>query len=316
MDIRGIAIFLGLTYSVGYAIAWGGLTSGLLSFESGSILHTLLMVVLLNLPALFAFIAGQTGRGPVLTRVFPINRVAVLRVGVLMTLVFAAYNFIGAAFGFTTLDWRLGTLINVLQQSTGTPLSPEAISVLPAFLIVAGTLLTIVFGATLVAACVLGHVYAWHAFLQDRLAPLGRIRATIAGGALWALWFAPLAYAYVRTTGTLESPDYLSRIYFLPIGGILVAIGLTAVVRRAYEVSGGLGLPAVVLGSFIAHGSGAALSIWNYLFQIETHPWTGLFGVTSALVWLLLAIFPGVLVGGPSATPAAKPLPDAHAAKA
>ena len=84
MNTRGIALFLVLAYGVGFALAWGGLHLGLLSFTNGSLQHTVLMLVLFNLPAAFAFLAGQLTGGPALTRVFPLPRIAALRVAVLM----------------------------------------------------------------------------------------------------------------------------------------------------------------------------------------------------------------------------------------
>lgn len=298
MDLKGIAVFLALTFGVGYALMFGGLYSGLLTFESESILHTLLIVLLVNAPGLFAFIAGQMGNGPVLAQVFPLPRVAIVRVAVLAPVVVVLANLIAVACGFSVLDWRLGTLMNILQEGQQQPLSKETLAVLPAFLIVAGTLFSIILGATLVAACVVGQVYAWHVYLQERLAPLGRWAASGVGGALWAVWFAPLVYASIRATGRLDEAGALGRLYFLPIGGILMAIILTAIIRQAYERSGSLSLAAVVLGSFTAHAMSGMLSIWGYLFQVDTPPWTGVFGVISVALWGALAAFPGVLVGG------------------
>lgn len=219
---------------------------------------------------------------------------------VLMVVIFAAFNLVAAAIGFTALDWRMGTLINVLREMAGTMtqkeviLSPAQLSVLPAFLLIAGVLLTVIFGATLFALCLLGQVYAWNVFLRDRLAPLGRLGAAGVGGLCWTVWMAPLAYGYVQATGVLEEAGAWRQLWFLPIGGVAVGIGLTAVLNAAYERSGSLALPAVVLGSFFAH---AIYSIWGYVFPIHDAPWTGTLGLFSAVLWLALAAFPGVLIG-------------------
>jgi len=298
MDIKGISLFLIPTFVVGYALAFGGFSLGLLTFEIPSILHMLLMIVLLNLPGLFAFLAGQfSERGPVLVDVFPLPRVAIVRAALVVVVAFVAYNLAAAAFGLTVVDWRLGTLLNKLQEGNA-PLSPEAIAVLPAFLLVGSTVATILLGTTLLAAGVLGHVYAWHAFLQDRLVPLGRVKAAIVGGILWALWFAPFVYYSVLATGRLQQSGALGKLIHIPIGGVVVAIALTLILRTALVRSQGLALPAVILGSFIAHNlSGGVTAIWGYLFQIESPPWTGTFGVLGVVTWVLLAVFPGLLAG-------------------
>ena len=295
MYLRGIAVFLGLAYGLGFALLYGGLNLGLLSFTNGSIQHTLLMVVLFNLPAVFAFIAGQVGSGPTLTRVFPLPRIAVLRVIVLIPVVFVLVNFIGVLVGANLLDWRLGTLTNVLMQGRD-PLPAEQAAILPAIFLVAGPLITILLGATLVAACALGHVYAWHAYLQDRLAPLGRLRAAVLGGVLWALWFAPFIFFALQSAQTFQRENIGSKLFFFPIGGLLVAIGLTAILRHAYEKSRGLALPAVILGSVLANAVGG-LSIWEYLFQAQDLRLAGFFGVISAVVWCALGVYPALLVG-------------------
>lgn len=297
MDIKGISLFLIPTFLVGAVVVFGGFALGLLTFETPSILHNLLMLVVLNLPALFAFLAGQySAKGPLLIGVFPVPRVAIVRAALVVGVTFVAANLIATALGFTVLDWRLGTVLNKLQDGSVT-LTPQQLAVLPAFIIVASTVFTLIMGATLLAATVLGHVYAWHGFLQDRLQPLGRVKAAIVGGVLWAIWFSPVLYYRVLATGRLEQDGAIAKMYFLPIGGVIVAVSLTLILRAALLRSEGLALPAVILGSFIAHNLTGTTAIWGYMFQIETPPWTGVFGAISATLWLLLAIFPAILAG-------------------
>lgn len=314
MDIKGILLYLVPTLVLGYVLAIGGYSLGLLTHETPSILHLLLMVVLLNLPALFAFLAGQfSARGPVLLNLFPLPRLAMVRAVLVVGVAFVGANLIAAAFGLTTIDWRLGSVLNKIQDGN-TTLTPQQLAVVPAFLLVFSTLFTLVIGASAVAAIVLGQVYAWHGFLQDRLAPLGRFKAAAVGGALWALWFAPFIYYRVQVTGAFESDGLLGRIYHLPVGGLILAIALTILLREAVLRSQGLALPAVILGTFMAHHMNGTTTIWGSVFTIQTPPWTGAFGVFSVLVWALLAAFPGIMLG---ATAAGSTLPsDAKTAQA
>lgn len=296
MDVKGIGIFLGLSYAAAWGMTWAAFNFGLMSFETGSLLHTILLLVMLNLPALFAFVAGQLGRGPVLAQVLPLPRVTALRVIVLVPVVFLIGNLAAVALGQTILDWRLGTLINKLE--TGTPLSPEVRAILPAFLIVVGSLLSMVLGATLVAGAVIGQVYAFHLFLLDRLRPLGTLMGNIAGGTLWALWWLPLYIEQHRFMGSFAKDGAVLAIGAEAACALVIAIALTALIRQAYERTGTLALALIVLGSFIAHAGRDTFSIWGYIFQIQHPPYTGVLGVYNAVLWGVLALFPGILVGG------------------
>lgn len=299
MDLKGIGIFLVLSYLVCGALVWAGFNYGLLNFESGSVLHSIIIVAIVNLPALFAFIAGQLGRGPVLAPLLPMPKIAVVRVVVLVPIIFALFNLVAAGLGHTILDWRMGSLINQLQ-SEGQATSPEVQAVLPAFLIIAGMVMTMILGATLVAAIVIGQVYAFHLFLMDRLQPLGRPFAAVLGGILWALWWVPLLVERYRFLGTFDK-ESATFIIATQLGcALVIAVSLASLVRQAYERSGTLSLPVVVLGSFAAHALTGAFSIWGYIFQIEHVPYTGTFGLFSAALWLALAVFPGILLGGKS----------------
>ena len=306
MDLKGIALFLGLSYAVCGGLVWAGFNYGLLNFETGTVLHSIIILAIVNLPALFAFLAGQLGRGPVLVALFPMPKIAVLRVVVLVPIVFALFNLAAVALGHTILDWRMGTLINQLQAE-GKPIAPEVLAVLPAFLIIAGMLLTIVLGATMVATIVIGQVYAFHIFLLDRLQPLGRVKATIVGGLLWALWWLPLLYERHRFLGTVEREGGMLDAAGQAACALVIAIELTALIRQAYERSGTLSLSLVVLGAFTAHALTGVFSIWGYIFQIENAPYTGTFGLFSAALWLALGLFPGVLLGGKSSDAADLP---------
>lgn len=294
MDIRGILIFLLVVFGVGFGAQFGMLQIGLIVFEEPTFLHTILLGVLMFVPALAALVAEMAGAkriedAPVL---WPIPQGAALRCIIAVPVVFLLYNGIATALGFTNLDWRMGAALNQIAQSmqeNGMPLnlSQEAMSIVPPLLIIAGILLSSIIGATLCAAVALGSEWGWRRFLLPRLLPLGKYPALLLVGALQALWFAPVIYAALAFFDDQTSfPAVMARmlVFGMVFGTLLGEVALRS--RSA-------GLAAILLGSFIGHESG----IWEFLFPMETQPWTGPFGVLAILVWAVLAGVSFLLTG-------------------
>jgi membrane protease YdiL (CAAX protease family) len=98
----------------------------------------------------------------------------------------------------------------------------------------AGTTVAIVAAASLEA---IGEELGWRGYLLPRLADLGRVRAGLAGGLLWATWHAPLIYiagAYRPGAGPL---------YMVSFTVTIVAMGFVA---NELRMASGSSWPAVV----------------------------------------------------------------------
>lgn len=101
-------------------------------------------------------------------------------------------------------------------------------------LVFAGATVVIVILATIEA---IGEELGWRGFLLPRLVELGRVRAGLAGGLLWAAWHAPLIYiagAYHRGAGPL---------YMVTFTITIVAMGFVA---NELRMASGSSWPAVV----------------------------------------------------------------------
>ena len=114
------------------------------------------------------------------------------------------------------------------------------------------------------------------------------------GRALLAHVQATLTPGFVLTWSDWQA---WTKLAWIPIGGVCIAISLTALVRQAYERSGSLALPAVLLGSYLAHHLTGTASIWGFLFQSQDPRIDGGFGIISVLAWGLLACYPGAIIG-------------------
>jgi membrane protease YdiL (CAAX protease family) len=145
----------------------------------------------------------------------------------------------------------------------------------------------LLFAAFAVAVIVVGSVEAigeelgWRGFLLPRLADLGRVRAGLISGVLWAAWHVPLIYvagAYHEGAGPF---------YLLPFTATIVAMSFIA---NELRMSTGSSWPAVVF-------HGAHNAIW-YLLGLVTVASTGLLdgigaesGVVPLTLYALIAVW-------------------------
>jgi membrane protease YdiL (CAAX protease family) len=101
-------------------------------------------------------------------------------------------------------------------------------------LVFAGTTVAIVAAGSIEA---IGEELGWRGFLLPRLADLGRVRAGLAGGLLWAVWHAPLIYIAAAYHGG-AGPVYMASFTIT-----IVAMGFVA---NELRMASGSSWPAVV----------------------------------------------------------------------
>jgi uncharacterized protein len=127
----------------------------------------------------------------------------------------------------------------------------------------------------------IGEEFGWRGYLLPRLADLGRVRAGIISGLLWAAWHMPLIYlaaAYHGGAGPL---------YMLPFGVTIVAMSFIA---NELRVVSGSSWPAVIF-------HGAHNGIWFQL-GVLTVSSTGLLagigdesGIVPMTLYALIAVW-------------------------
>ena len=294
MDIRGILIYLVIVFAAGIGAQFGMLHLDLIVYESATILHTLLFGLLMFVPAAAAIIAEMAGakRFEGAPAVWPIPRGLAIRCAFAVPVIFLLFNGIAALVGWTQLDWRMGEAVNQIvntMQENGTELRlpEEAMSIVPAILIVGGIIISGLLGVTVFALVAMGSEWGWRRFLLPRLLPLGKYPAFLLVGALQALWFAPVLWGAQAYLG--EPAAFWGVMARMLVFGMVFSTVLGEVALRSRNA----GLAAILLGSFVGQQQG----IWDELFPSDTAPWTGPFGFVAIVVWAIVAAVPFLLTG-------------------
>jgi uncharacterized protein len=150
----------------------------------------------------------------------------------------------------------------------GTP--PWVFAAVTVVLIVAGSVMAI------------GEELGWRGYLLPRLADLGRVRAGLVTGLLWAVWHMPLIYiaaAYHGGAGPL---------FMVPFGTTIVAMSFVA---NELRMASGSSWPAVIF-------HGAHNAIWFQLgaLTVGSTGWLGAIGEESGVVPLTLYVLIAVWI--------------------
>lgn len=189
--------------------------------------------------------------------------------------------------GWMPADWTFaGAVARVQEVAPGTALPPPgvyvAVTIVGAF----------VAAYTINGAVALGEELGWRGWLLGALAPLGRVRAVLATGAVWGLWHAPLiamGYEYNHQIPTIAGVA-LFTCFAMAVGTGLAWLRVRsasvlpcAVAHGA--VNGAAGIPSMLL---------PAGATW----AMATSSLVGVIGV------LLLAGLAAVLLARASWTPA------------
>jgi hypothetical protein len=299
MDKKGIALYLIVTFGLGYAAQIGCLLIGLISLTDASILQSAVAAALLFIPAVGAFAASQAAPDPALrlAPTWPLPLGAALRLAILVPVIFLASYALTSFLGWTEVQWNMGVLVNRLaslsQEFQMPPLSAEVAAMIPVVALTAGPLIALALGLTIFAAVAWGSEVGWRGYLLPRLLPLGQVPAYGIVGALWALWFFPLIVAWY---GSYTDPQMLFFAARFLAFGIVFGIFLGEV----HRASNHLGLVAIAVGSFAAQ----LMGVWEYLFQFSMPPWTGPFGIVAIVCWLAASAVVSAVVGRPQAAPA------------
>jgi membrane protease YdiL (CAAX protease family) len=305
MDKKRIFVYLAFTFVVGYAAQFGLLFGGLIAYQRPTVFHTLLLAAVMWIPALGALTASLLCPDPgrPMPKIWPLPAGTALWLIAAVPLLFAVNYAMSSLFGFVGPQWGLSTLMGQLSPSSLEQIPPNVMPVLPGLLTVFGIALSIVLGATVVAAAALGCELGWRGYLLPRLAGKNRVAVHAVMGLLWGLWLLPLVLWWFRFRNDYEGlvPTVLCS--------LAMAVALGAALNEIVLRTGHIGLAALALGLFVSQER-LGLSFWPYLFPSAELPWAGAFSVFAVALWLFAATFPFVLIGkaawGPVVPPAAK----------
>lgn len=284
MYTKSVVVFLVATFGLGVAVQLGLYWAGLLVHRDPTFINTIILALVMFVPALGALIARNLADDDILEdgteNLWPVPFWPAVVLGLGIPLVVALGYGLDALLGSVTLDWNMGVLTRELRE-TGlvTDLSPEVAAIGPPLYIVAGTLFSALIGVVLYGAVFLGNEYGWRAYLLPRLLPLGRWPAyAILGVVVW-LWYLPLLLTFYVVHRDLST--------ILVDMGILLVFSLifNAFLGELWRLSGHIGLTAIAAGALVAqHQQG----VWKYLF-VTVRDWSaGPFGVTAIALWALM----------------------------
>ena len=275
MDLKGIFLYLAISFLLVFVLGFVLVLEGALAFQSPNIFQYLGQLVLMGIPAVAALVAGSLSpKGIPHVRCWPIARREAMGVVLLPMLFFGIAYAIAWSLGLTYPQWNLAGLVKAVEDQSGSPLAPNVKAVAPWVLYVVVPVASVLLGATVFTLVALVNEYGWRAFLLPRLLPLGRPVAYGIVGVCWGLWFFPLIYGWHREVGDYNG---LADVQLRFVGlGVALSVYLGELQRRG----GHLGITALALGSL----AGQATGIWEYLFQQSAPPWTGPLG------WIAIAV--------------------------
>ncbi len=289
MDIKGIALYLGLSFSLVFVLCFVLISQGAIEFQSPNLFQYLAQVALMGIPAVSALLAGflvlaKTPADP--TRLWPIPLPGLLRVLAMPIAVFAVAYGLAALLGLSHPQWNLAGLLNEVESVSPRPLDPDVRAIAPYVVFLSYPFLSVGLAA-LFAVVAVASEFGWRGFLLPRLMPLGALPAYVIVGVFWGLWFFPFLYGWHREIGDFDGMAG-TQLRFVALG-VVLSVVLGQIKNRTQH----LGLCALALGGFAAQASG----LWEHLFQQSTPPWTGPLG------WIIIgcvgvsALLPGLWSG-------------------
>ena len=280
VDKRGLAWFLGLTFSISWLIMaaiW--LTGG--PSDTGAVYTG--VIVAMWIPGLCAllvsrYVTRETSLG---------SGVRQIRVGRyhlwawLLPVLFALSSTI------LTPLLRAGDLdlsVTPVRVAIEEAAAQEGSAAVPSLQTVLAVQLAFsLFGAPLIGLFVaLGEELGWRGYLLRKLLPLGQWNALLLSGAIWGLWHAPLVGLRQNYPGHPISGPFLMLGYCVLLGVVLGWLQLA---------SGSVWVPALAHGTLNAVNGLPLLFVSNVDRAIGGPPnsLVGWIGIAACVAWLLLS---------------------------
>lgn len=292
LDVRGVGVFLLLTFGGGYLLQLVLLLTGVLDpFEPGFFGYIAIAAIVLW-PGIAALLARQWAPldKDFEYTVWPLPTVNTLRIVATVPLVFLMSNLIASIPGWTAPDWRMTKMVHLVKQAATQPLPSEIEPMLPAVMLVGGLGFSVLLGVLFYAPLLFGLEYAFRGYLLPKLSHLGKwpsVALAAIGPFLYGIPF--VVYSHVVAPEALDDlPESLFRV-FAPTFSSGLLLGMLWIHTRH------LGLIAVAAGSIVAHVYG----VWDSLFAMQYYWFTGSTGLIVATLWTLLAVYPKAFVSLP-----------------
>ncbi len=136
----------------------------------------------------------------------------------------------------------------------------------------------------------LGEEIGWRGFLLSALEPLGKIRAVVISGMIWALWHTPMILILGFGYGAQAWPGAL--VHFVMVTSLGIWFGYYWFLTRS----------TVLAGFMHATFNANAYGVWALLFVYEDRLAAGAGSITGAAVCLVVAVWVLVKMSGEKKT--------------
>src|SRR5574341_704603 len=283
IDRKGILWYLGITFAITYAVEIAALAITGVRFDSPQasgygpyMMSQYMVAALMWAPALAAFITTRAitreGRGALGMRFGPGKPYLIWMA--LMPVIFAVIYGITWLLGLTHLDLQMTAFMETIA-GTGADMSEAP---------PAPALIGLLFFASTVTVPVVNSLFAlgeeigWRGFLLPKLLPLGRMRAHLVMGIIWALWHAPLiavGFAYPGVS---------------PVLGIIAFVALLIPLSVVIDELTMRNQHSTLLAAWL-HGvfNSQKLGIWTLIFPGANPLLGGYTGLVGIVVWAVVA---------------------------
>jgi uncharacterized protein len=277
VDRKGITSFLIITFGITYAIELALILAGFRITQVPAMYGQLAVAGVMWVPALATFITVKfiTREGFAGTNIRFGSWRPYLISGLVVPGCFAVIYFLTWLLNLGYPDWEMKAFFGMIASASRTESSsmPSPGLVLPGLF-----LLTVVFAPIFNAILGFGEELGWRGYLLPKLMPLGKVRAYLLLGLVWALWHLPL----ILIGFTYPEHPFLG---FLAFTALLCTFGI-----YLNELS--LRHRSSVLAGWI-HGvfNSQKLGVWGQLFP-DVNPLIGGYaGICGIVVWLILGLF-------------------------
>jgi membrane protease YdiL (CAAX protease family) len=275
IDRRGLAVFLGVTFALTWALDLGLWLGGGL----GRPLAIVFLALQMLFPAIGALVTVRATRQPDARRFLGIRLgepgwpwvLAATWVGVPVLVLSAP--FVGAALGVYEMDLGMSAMREIVTEQSGA----EAAEQLTPRNVAIGLVLASLFAPLLNGLFTLGEELGWRGYLVPTLRPLGDRAALVLSGVIWGVWHAPVVVMGHNYPGHPVLAPFL-MVGFCVIWGVL--LGWT-------RLRTGSVWPSVVAHASMNALAGAA----SFFVAAGSTPDPALAGATGVTGWIL----PGLL---------------------
>lgn len=276
MDKKALWVFLISTFGVTLALIVGARLAGFTLFDAPILLSQLAVLAAMFVPAVSAIVTQKfVVKKPLKELGFRFGPWSMYAKAYALICLMFAVNYALVWIFVVSPDFTLMSFIGQYSD-----LQPGLKLPMPAWqMVVIFALMTFVGSPIFNIIPSLGEEIGWRGFLLPKLEPLGRVKASIISGMIWALWHTPMILLLGFTYGKQAWPGVL--LHFLLVTSLGIWMGHVWFKTRSTLLSG------FIHAVFNANAYG----IWTMLFVSDNKLMVGGAGLIGTTLCMLLGMY-------------------------